>query len=66
MAHGTVTEFHLSPAMAITGIINYSTPEGRKHFERSIEKLGDKLFDIETSDLHPFLDALYKRACEMG
>ena len=46
--------FHLSPAQSITGIIDYSTPEGRKYFERSIVKLREELFDCE-DDLHLFL-----------
>jgi hypothetical protein len=57
--------FHLSPAQSITGIIDYSTPEGRKYFERSIVKLREELFDCE-DDLHIFLDALKERAQEMG
>ena len=58
--------FHLSPALSVTGIIDYSTTEGRKYFDRSVEKLSDKLFDCEDKDLHLFIDALKERADEMG
>ena len=64
MASGT--PFHLSPAMAITGVIDYGTTEGRKHFERSIAPLSVELFDCESDDLHLFIDALITRAREMG
>ena len=64
MASGT--PFHLSPAMAITGVIDYGTTEGRKHFERSIAPLSAELFDCESDDLHLFIDALITRAREMG
>ena len=57
--------FFLSPAQSITGIIDYSTTEGRKYYERSISKLRDELFDCE-DDLHLFIDALKERAEEMG
>ena len=59
-------EFHLSPALAVTGVIDYSTPEGRKYFDKSIEKLNEELFDCETDDLHLFIDSLKERAREMG
>ena len=59
-------QFHLSPALAITGVINYSTPEGHKQFERSIEKLNEELFDCESDNLHLFIDALKECTREMG
>ena len=58
--------FHLSPALAVSGIIDYSMPEGWKYYEKSIEKLNEELFDCETDDLHLFIDALKERAREMG
>ena len=58
--------FALSPALSVTGFINYSTAEGRKHFERSMSKLSDDYFECETDNLHMFLDSLAERAIEMG
>ena len=58
--------FHLSPALSVTGAIDYSTAEGRKYFDRSVEKLSDELFDCEDEDLHLFIDTLKERADEMG
>ena len=66
MADNPPVPFHLSPAASIMGVIDYSTPEGRKHFEHSIERLNDELFDCEGGDLHLFIDALMERAREMG
>ena len=59
-------EFHLSPALTVTGVIDYSTTEGRKYYEKSVEKLNIEPFDCETDDLHLFVDALTERAREMG
>ena len=59
-------EFHLSPALSVTGVIDYSTTEGRKYYEKSVEKLNIEPFDCETDDLHLFVDALTERAREMG
>ena len=64
MASGT--HFHLSPAIVIIGVIDYSTAQGRKHFEQSIESLGVELYNYESDDLHLFIDALITRAREMG
>ena len=59
-------EFHLSPALSVTGVIDYSTTEGRKYYEKSVEQLNIEPFDCESDDLHLFVDALTERAREMG
>jgi len=58
--------FHLSPAQAVTGVIDYSTPEGQKYYKRSIAKLNEDLFDCESNDLHIFLDTLKERTRKIG
>ena len=50
----------------MTGVIDYSTAEGRKYFDRSVGKLSDELFDCEDEDSHSLIDALKERADEMG
>ena len=62
----TPAHFYLLPAQAVTGVIDYSTSEGRKYYEHSIAKLNEDLFDCESDDLHIFLDTLQEHAREMG
>ena len=59
-------QFHLCPALAVIVVIDYSTLEGCKYFDRTVENLNDELFDCEDEDLHLFIDALKERADEMG
>ena len=58
--------FHLSPALAISGIINYRTKEGRDIFDKSTAPLRDEPFELKEDDLHLLLDSLKVRADEMG
>ena len=58
--------FALSPAMALGGLIDYTTDQGQKIFKQSIRKLSEEPFDFNTNNLHLFMDLLRQRADEMG
>ena len=55
----------MSLTLAVTGVIDYSTSEGWKYYEKSIKKLNKELFDYETDDLHLFINALKEHAYEI-
>jgi hypothetical protein len=58
--------FALSPALAIQGVINYETSEGRKLFSSSTHKLDEELYDCKPDGLYQFLQSLNNRAQEFG
>ena len=58
--------FALSPAMALGGLIDYTTDAGQKIFKQSIRKLSEEPFDCNTNDLHLIMDLLKQRADKMG
>ena len=58
--------FHLVPTFDVGDIINYSTIEGRKYFERCTAKLSEDPFDVEETDRMIFTEALIDRSKEIG
>ena len=58
--------FFLAPTFDVGEVIDYSTVEGRKYFERCVAKVMDEGFDVEESDRMVFTSALLERAREVG
>ena len=58
--------FTLIPALAIQGVIDYLTSEGRKIHGSATHKLSEDQFDCVPEDLTQFLDDLKDRASQFG
>ena len=58
--------FALTPYQAINGIIDYTTNEGRKYYERATAKLNDEGFDCQADTLRAFIKDLERRAEAFG
>ena len=58
--------FALTPAVAITGVIDYTTNEGRKIYSSATAKLDEELYNCTPDELHQFLQSLSIRAKEFG
>ena len=58
--------FALTPYQAIDGIIDYTTNEGRKYYERATAKLNDEGFDCQADTLRAFIKDLERRAEAFG
>ena len=58
--------FSLTPYNISNVIIDYSTQEGRKHYDRATEKLNDDKFDCQSDHLRSFLEDLSRRAKTFG
>ena len=58
--------FALTPYQAINGIIDYSTTEGRKYYEKATAKLNDDGFDCQADNLRAFIKDLERRAEAFG
>jgi hypothetical protein len=58
--------FALSPGLYNNRVIDYSTPQGNKLFNKSVEKLQDDLFDVDSENLHGFLNALDDKTMNFG
>ena len=58
--------FSLTPYNITNVPIDYSTPEGRKHYDRATEKLNDDKFDCQSDHLRSFLEDLSRRANTFG
>jgi hypothetical protein len=58
--------FALTPAIAVTGVIDFKTTEGRKLFQTATYKLDEELFDCNADGLYQFLKSLSARADEYG
>ena len=58
--------FALTPYQAINGIIDYTTNEGRKYYERATAKLNDEGFDCQVDTLRVFIKDLERRAEAFG
>ena len=58
--------FSLSPGMATTNVIDYSTTAGQKVWTNAIDKLSDELFDCESEGLRDFLELIRARSEVMG
>jgi hypothetical protein len=58
--------FALSPALAVAGVIDYSSREGRNIFTYATTKLDEELYDCRPEGLYQFLQAIKGRAHEYG
>jgi hypothetical protein len=58
--------FALSPAMAIPGIIDFTSRMGKDVFRFSTEKLDEELYDCHPDGMIQFLQSLSVRALEYG
>ena len=58
--------FALSPTLAVAGIIDYTSREGRNIFTYATTKLDEELYDCKPEGLYQFLQAIKGRAHEYG
>ncbi len=58
--------FALTPAVAVQGVIDYNTNEGRKLYSSATHKLDEELYDCKPEGLYQFLQSLNNRAQEYG
>jgi hypothetical protein len=58
--------FSLSPGMATTNIIDYTTTAGQKLWNNATDKLSVELFDCESEGLRDFLELIRARSEVMG
>ena len=59
-------EFSLTRYNMSNNVLDYSTPEGRKHYDRATEKLNEVKFDYQADNLRSFLEDLARRANIFG
>jgi hypothetical protein len=62
----TNVNFSLSPGMATTNIIDYTTTAGQKLWNNATDKLSVELFDCESEGLRDFLELIRARSEVMG
>lgn len=60
------TNFALYPGVAIEGIIDYSTTDGRKYFDRATAKVSEELFDANPEGLYGFVKNVEHHAQKFG
>ena len=58
--------FSLTPYNMGANVLDYSTPEGRKDYDRATEKLNDIKYDCQSDNLRSFLKDLARRANAFG
>ena len=58
--------FSLTPYNMSNNVLDYSTPEGRKHYDQATEKLNEVKFDCQSDNLRSFLEDLARRANTFG
>jgi hypothetical protein len=58
--------FALTPAIAIPGVIDYTTREGQKLYSNATYKLEEEPYDCQADGLYQFLATLHLRAQEFG
>ncbi len=61
-----VVPFALTPAIAIPGIIDYTTREGQKLYSNATYKLEEEPYDCQADGLYQFLATLHLRGQEFG
>ena len=66
MAAAAAGAFALTPADAVPGVIDYTTPEGRNIYKYGTSRLTEGLFDCHADGLHTFLNAVDARGKEYG
>jgi hypothetical protein len=54
--------FALTPAVAVQGIIDYKTTEGRKLYSNATYKLDEGLYNCKPDGLYQFLQSLHNQA----
>ena len=54
-------QFSLTPYTAVQGILDFSTSDGRKFYERATAPLSAELFDCQPDKLRSFLENLSRR-----
>jgi len=62
----TNANFSLSPGMATTNVIDYTTTAGQKLWNNATDKLSVELFDCESEGLRDFLELIRARSEVMG
>jgi DNA-directed RNA polymerase subunit M/transcription elongation factor TFIIS len=62
----TNVNFSLSPGMATTNVIDYTTTAGQKLWNNATDKLSVELFDCESEGLRDFLELIRARSEVMG
>ena len=60
----TAVAFALTPAQAVTGLIDYATSEGQKLYKSATAALTEEGFGLDAADLKVFLETLSDRAFE--
>jgi hypothetical protein len=58
--------FALTPAVAVTGVVDFKSREGHKLFQTATSKLEEELFDCTPDGTYQFLKSLSARAEECG
>jgi hypothetical protein len=54
--------FAFTPAVAVQGVIDYSTTEGQKLYSSATHKLDEELYDCKRDGLYQFLQSLNNQA----
>ena len=58
--------FALTPAIAVKGVINMKSSQGRNLYKAAIKPLDEEKYDCKPDGLYQFLHSLYNRAGEFG
>jgi hypothetical protein len=58
--------FALTPAIAIPGVIDFTTREGQRLYKDASYKMDDELYDCQAGGLYQFLATLHIRSQEFG
>ena len=66
LAQANPVAFSLTPYNMGTNVLDYSTSEGRKHYDRATEKLNEIKYDCQSDNLRSFLEDLARRANAFG
>ena len=58
--------FALTPAVAVVGIVDFTTNVGRKLYESATQKVAEELYDCKPEGLYQFLQSVSNRARAFG
>ena len=58
--------FSLTPGLSNTGVLDYSTKEGKSHYKAATAKISEDLYDCSPEGFYQYLKSLEKRANEFG
>jgi hypothetical protein len=56
----------LTPAVAVLGVVDYTTAVGQKIYESATQKVADKLYDCKPDGLYQFLQLVSNCARAFG